>query len=287
MGYYADIKEDLENIFTKRNNIMPRLLFPRELGRHLWEQLGFRFQEIDERYFYRDIDIIIRYFYRVKMPEGWKMILPESQDVFRNDCSDVIIIDGYNRKRGSIYYKSYGESEAGLCSRYSPCEGGISHLALENIYFGNEQEVLFFAGVHRRIENVPDELKPAIIAARKLLREAVDIFAEKYYPNYCDKLAYWDEPMAKEEKYWEEIHFGTEQETLFSVGGVALESAPKETRESLEKAEQILKEVNNKFYSNLDIYCPNLEADKRNLPKSLTRRPFSYNGKNRKMISTW
>ena len=68
------------------------------------------------------------------------------------------------------------------------------------IYFGNEDEVLFVAGIVEGLYNYKlddNTRKQKREEEKRLLKLAFD-FAEKNYPNYGDVNAYWDtEPTRK------------------------------------------------------------------------------------------
>lgn len=208
-----------------------------------WKQLGFYLYNIDG-------DAV---FYQAILPEGWYM------QENGNSLRGIDIFDEKARIRGRIYYKASDfnpEAYAWLNPRYKLCEHFDYNKCMEEIYFGNKQEVLFFAGAIPKYNSVPEKIRPAIKEAKKLLIKAVNKYAEKHYPYWEDVMAYWGCFTSSREKLGKEIYFGNEQEVVFSAGAVNYEGrAPYVSEKELEAAADQLKKAVDVFaeeYLNLE-----------------------------------
>ena len=144
--------------------------------KEIWEDLGFTFTNNNDN----------NTLYNTTLPTGWS-IQPTNHSMLLN------IIDEHNRIRGNILCNT--NTSIYLNTRYRICVNyvGKGYNTIE-IYFGNEEEKLFIAGlVHKK--NCTDRLEivKAYEEQIRLTRLAQE-WAEYNYPDYEDVRAYWNEP---------------------------------------------------------------------------------------------
>ena len=162
-------KEQLPITTTK----IPKKLNPEK---EIWEDLGFTFTNNNDN----------NTLYNTTLPTGWS-IQPTNHSMILN------IIDEHNQIRGNILCNT--NTSIYLNTRYRICVNyvGKGYNTIE-IYFGNEEEKLFIAGlVHKK--NCTDRLEivKAYEEQIRLTRLAQE-WAEYNYPDYEDVRAYWNEP---------------------------------------------------------------------------------------------
>ena len=166
------------------NVLMARKMEP---PREEWEKLGFSFKDLES-------DNVLC---QAELPEGW-ILAPTDHSMWNR------IYDDKDRVRGSMFYKAafYDRSaHMYLSPRYGVKTRFVGPKEQDaEIYFGNEDEVLFVAGIVEGLYNYKlddNTRKQKREEEKRLLKLAFD-FAEKNYPNYGDVNAYWDtEPTRK------------------------------------------------------------------------------------------
>ena len=144
-----------------------------------WESLGFTFVDIPD-------DNVLCH---AELPEGWS-IEATSHSMHIN------ILDANGLKRGSMFYKAafYDRNASmSLERRY-----GIFRKYFEEnprtfeVYFGNEQEILFVAGkVVKPTNGTEEEIDAAYAEAERLEKIALE-WANENYPEWENIHAYWD-----------------------------------------------------------------------------------------------
>ena len=167
-----------ENINQKEQLPITTTKIPKKLNpeKEIWEDLGFTFTNNNDN----------NTLYNTTLPTGWS-IQPTNHSMILN------IIDEHNQIRGNILCNN--NTSIYLNTRYKICVNyvGKGYNTIE-IYFGNEEEKLFIAGlVHKK--NCTDRLEivKAYEEQIRLTRLAQE-WAEYNYPDYEDVRAYWNEP---------------------------------------------------------------------------------------------
>lgn len=167
-----------ENINQKEQLPINTTKIPKKLNpeKEIWEDLGFTFTNNNDN----------NTLYNTTLPTGWSI-------QSTNHSMILNIIDEHNRIRGNILCNT--NTSIYLNTRYRICVNyvGKGYNTIE-IYFGNEEEKLFIAGlVHKK--NCTDRLE--IIKAYEeqiRLTRLTQEWAEYNYPDYEDVRAYWNEP---------------------------------------------------------------------------------------------
>lgn len=167
----------IDNIHSKEIQPITTTQMPKNLKpqKEIWEDLGFTFTNNNEN----------NNLYNTTLPNGWS-ILPSNYSMLLN------IIDENNRIRGNIL--SNNKLYIYLNTRYKICVNYIDkECKTIEIYFGNEEEKLFIAGiVHKK--NFTDKLEIAKAYKEQIkLTQLAQEWAEDNYPNYEDVRAYWNE----------------------------------------------------------------------------------------------
>jgi len=164
-----------------RNTQVAREMNP---SQEVWEKLGFKFTEIPGD------DVL----YSADLPEGWTM---RTTSLYGSE-----IVDQNGNVRASMFYKaSFYDRTAymsltaryGVRTDYRTVEEG----EISEIYFGNENEKLFVAGVVIKNNDMTDEERKAKREEERELSIKAETYANEYYPDYQDVTAYWDDEPAK------------------------------------------------------------------------------------------
>lgn len=159
-----------------RETLLPKIMKPEQ---EYWEELGFVFEEIE------DDDIMCK----GTLPEGWKLI-PTDHQMWTN------IVDQNNTKRGSMFYKAAfydRKAHMNLKARYSVTSQYVDeNMMIKEVYFGNENEKLFIAGTVYYDDNMTSEDLESTYEHEDYLINQATVFANTYYPDYTNPLAYWD-----------------------------------------------------------------------------------------------
>ena len=157
-------KEGQQHVIS--NTMMARKMWP---SKEHFEQLGFIFEDIPG-------DDVLCY---ATLPDGWSM--KETDNAM---CTNII--DENRVIRGSLIYKAavydrrahmYLKCHYMVCSRYADED----HL-IDEIYFGNEKEILFVAG------QTPIDAYDDIEKLKALAKQ----YAYENYPDWENVHAYWD-----------------------------------------------------------------------------------------------
>ena len=164
-----------------RRTLLARRMYPSQAD---WESLGFTFVDIPD-------DSVM---YQAELPEGWS-IEATSHSMHSN------ILDANGLKRGSMFYKaSFYDRNASMSleRRYN-----INRRYFEEeprtfeVYFGNEQEILFVAGkVVKPTNGTEEEIDAAYAEAARLEQIALE-WANEHYPDWENVHAYWDDTLTK------------------------------------------------------------------------------------------
>ena len=160
-----------------RNTMMAKKMNP---SKEVWEKLGFSFSEIPND------DTLCQ----ATLPDGWT-IKPTDHAMWNE------IFDSNNAKRGAMFYKSsfydrdahmYLESRYKICTKYLD-----DNYESREVYFGNEQEVLFIAGQIIIPEKATRQERIDAYEKEEKLRKIAEQFANENYPDWENVQAYWDD----------------------------------------------------------------------------------------------
>ncbi len=150
-------------------------------SREAWEKLGFTFKDIEG-------DNVLC---QAVLPEGW-ILVPTNHPMWNE------IYDDKDRLRGRMFYKSsfYDRSaHMSLISRYSVMEKPVGQKQQDGlIYFGNDEEILFEAGIVQGLYNfgLDNDARIQINAKEANLLAEARAYGLKNYPDFKNIDAYWD-----------------------------------------------------------------------------------------------
>lgn len=164
-------------------NAVENVLLARDMrpDRKVWEKLGFKFEDIEND------NVLLK----ATLPEGW-VLMPTSHSMWNE------IYDDKNRLRAEMFYKAafYDRSaHMSLKNRYDIHSASCGPLDMDEIiYFGNEQEVLFIAGIVKNGGNfgLPKEERDKIRHEKSRLYDLAREFAKENYPQYERINTYWN-----------------------------------------------------------------------------------------------
>ena len=191
----SEIKKSLlEELELRTNNEgdivinLPKKMIP---GIESWEKLGFMFAEINNEHFYK-----------VVIPKSWILSVSDNND------RELHFLDESNKLRARTYipqvagldidpeytlipqmellpYYKINITNLGKVGDNTP-----SHI--NEVWFGNQEEVLFVAGRLHTPINDTDAEEQAFDNKIMHLEQAAEKYAEENYPLFKDPLAYWN-----------------------------------------------------------------------------------------------
>ncbi len=173
-----DVIEHMEA--EAQGRVVQRCMLAKEMkpAKEEWEKLGFSFKEIP------DDDVL----YMAKLPVGWN--LRPTENSYWTE-----ILDENDNVRGQMFYKSsfYDRSaHMFLKTRYKVVSKFIDDTYNQEIYFGNDNEKLYVAGVVNGNNSDPDDVRKAYWDTVNQYRADAELFADNNYPEWQNVHAYWD-----------------------------------------------------------------------------------------------
>lgn len=172
-------KEGQEELIRRR--MLPKEMQPEK---EVWEELGFKFSEIDDELLYQAI-----------LPDGWDVRATE-----HHMWSEII--DKDENVRGTIFYKASVYDRHAFMSLKQKYEikekvNSDSDTLKYNFYFGNEKEKIYSSS---EIEFSYDDYEERPELYDMLLdsaKEDVKNFADKNYPDWNNVKNYWSKEKNK------------------------------------------------------------------------------------------
>ena len=176
-----ELIDEKESEGQKKVNTEIMLSRDMQPAKEVWEKLGFVFYEIPGN----------NVLYKAELPKGWKLV-PNEHPMWTD------LIDEQGNLRGQMFYKasySVAMSRMELFNRYNICRRSISmDPIVDEIYFGNSEEVLFVGGKATLSLNPTEEQREEYFKQLQEARLKTRQFAETNYPGWEDPAAYWDKP---------------------------------------------------------------------------------------------
>ena len=152
-----------------------------EPPREEWEKLGFIFNEIAGE------EVLLQ----AVLPKGWKLKQNENNAMWTD------ILDEKGTLRGQMFYKAAFYQQMAhmeLFKKYGIKRNNISmDPIIDEVYFGNSQEVLFIGGRATLPLNPTEEQRNLYFEQLEEATQKVREFAAENYPDWENPLAYWDQ----------------------------------------------------------------------------------------------